>query len=369
MSNEQYQVGMYLKSITQKSNNETTAADGGNAVAPNLVTDVMSQLGSKGTVWNKVKKYKVLRGPTVKIPGRVNTLANEPSTGIRSYWTTESQQSVASAILYSATTVDLGKLVTRVPATMELVQDAPAFAQQFVEDATESIIYKVEREILLGVGSAIKGVTGSNTSATVEVSMSADITEAEMVTAIDKLHPMAYENAEWYVTPQQYTNILMINYTNETSLVFEDGVYYLFGFPVRVTPQLVASPYHVILGDFTKFAVTYIEPKFDTSEEIRFLEGEQEFRLQMRIGGSTFAQNSVLDDGNTYGFFVVSGSIPAYESSSSSSSSSESSESVGNESSSSSSERISSNSSSSSYVEGDNSSSSSESTSSESWDD
>lgn len=363
---EKKEIGRYLLSLTQKAatgNNEAVTADGGAAVSANIVDMVYSQMEKLGTIFNKAKKLRVTRGPTVKIPGRVNTLANEPSTGVRSYWTTEADQSTASKVVYSATTVDLGKLITRVPVTGELSQDVANLADMFVEDAAISQLYKIEREMFLGLGSAIKGVTGSGGAASLGVEISSDVTEAELKTMLDVLHPMAYANAEWYVAPQQYSVITSINYTNETALVFEGGKYYLFGFPLVVVPQLTTSPSHIILGDFTKFALAYIEPRFDISDGCRFLEDEREFRLQQRIGGATFAETSVLDDGNTYAFFVCSAAVPVLESSSSSSSSSMSSESVGNISSSSSSSSSNSSSSSSSKD-----TLTDESSSSESWD-
>jgi len=325
------QVGIYLKSLMQKAatgNYESGAEiEGAAAVSGNLVEEVMTQLGAKGTIWNKARKIIVNRGPTVKIPSRVNTLANEPSTGIRSYYVSEADQSTASAILYGGTTVELDKIVCRVPMTEELVWDVNSVAQIFAEDASESIVYKIEREMFLGVGKGIKGIAGDGDQATQVVTTANDVTEANLLAYVDLLHPMAYENAEWYVTSQQYSVILSINFTTPNAIQFWEGRYYVLGFPLVIASQLVATPYHIVLGDFTKFVLAHTPFKFDKSDDIRFLEGEQEFRLQIRIGGSTIATLSELDDGNVYGFFVVPDGGEAKASSSSSSSSSDSSES------------------------------------------
>jgi HK97 family phage major capsid protein len=322
------ELGQFLKNTIIKSatgSNEAVAVDGGDLVGKSVVGPIFNQLESDSPIFNKVKKIVVQKGPIVKINGMVNEQKNEPSTGLRAYWIDEADSYTASKIKFSGYELELNKLIVRVPATNELVQDNEGFASAFLESANQAIRYKVEREVLLGMNHSIYGVAGKGDEATLTVTTSADITESEIKEYVSKLHPSAYKNAEWYITPQQYDNILTINYTSETALNFENGNYYLMGFKINVVPQLVGTPYHVVLGDFTKYAIVYIDPKFSTSDDIRFLEGEKEFRLALRICGHTYAENSALDDGATYGFFVVPAGGEAGMSSSSSSSSSNSS--------------------------------------------
>lgn len=316
-------IGQHLKDIKFKTisgMNEATAGDGGNLTGTWVNDEILSQLELNEPIWDLVKKVKAPRGPTVKIRSRINNLAYEPSTGIRTYWVSEGDQATATKIKCEAKNVSLGKLVTYMPVTEELDWDVETLGNAFLEDAVISQVYKIVRDILLGTGT-IKGVLASGNGATIGVDVASTIpTEDELEDFIQKLHPNAYANAAWYVTPQLYTGILQINFTTPNVLQFEDGRYYLFGFPIYETPQLVASPNSIVLGDFTKYAVAFTEPKFDKSENLRFLEGENIYRLQIRIGGDTFASTTVCDDGTTYGFFVVDGETPAYESSSSSSS-------------------------------------------------
>lgn len=322
------ELGQYLKDEIIKAAtgmNEAVQVDGGSLVGKQVVGQIFNQLESTSPIFNKVKKIVVQKGPVVKINGMVNEQKDEPSTGLRAYWINEADSYTASKIKFSGYELELNKLIVRVPATNELVQDNESFGAAFLESANQAIRYKVEKEILLGMNHSIYGVAGKGDEATITVATSADITEAEIKAYVAKLHPSAYANAEWYITPQQYDNILSINYTCEQLLNFVDGNYYLAGFKINVVPQLVGTPYHVILGDFTKFAIIYIEPKFSTSDDIRFLEGEKEYRIALRIAGHTYAMNSPLDDGNTYGYFIVPSGGEADASSSSSDSSSTSS--------------------------------------------
>ena len=319
------ELGRYLKDVINKAatgSNESVQVDGGSLVGKSVIGPIFNQLESESPIFNKVKKIVVQKGPIIKIHGMVNEQKDEPTTGLRAYWINEADSYTASKIKFSGYELELNKLIVRVPATNELVTDCTEFANSFLESANQAVRYRVEKEILIGMLHSIYGVAGKGDEATITVSTSSDITEAEIKAYVAKLHPSAYKNAEWYITPQQYDNIISINYTTDNILNFESGAYYLAGFKVNVIPQLVGTPYHVVLGDFTKYAIAYIDPKFSTSDDIRFLEGEKEFRLALRICGHTYAMNSPLDDGNTYGFFIVPSGGEADASSSSSESSS-----------------------------------------------
>jgi HK97 family phage major capsid protein len=322
---ELVEIGRYLKDIIKKAatgNGEAIAIDGGNVVGPQISDAIFSQNEYKGIgIWDMVKKVKTLKGPQVKIRSRVNALASEPSTGIRSYWVAEADASTLSKIDCNGKTVDLAKLVCRVPVTGELDADVSNFADVFLQDASESMLYKIEKEILMGFGS-IKGVMTVGDEATMGVTVSGDVpTEAELQLFVSALHPMA-TNAKWYVNKEVYLAITKIAYTTPNAIQFEDEKYFIFGYEVVLTPQLIDTPYNICLGDFSKYSVAYIEPKFDRDEDIRFEEDEIEYRLSLRIGGDTYCKNSDLDDGFTYGFFVTNVAGEATQSSSSSSESS-----------------------------------------------
>jgi len=321
------EIGNYLSRIIQKAatgNYETgTDANGAAAVGTHIEERIFSQLEPISPIWDRIQKVKSTVGNVIKIRSRVNKLQYEPTSGIRTYWVEECDAATASKMRFKAQTLTLKKLITLCPATAELEEDVEQLGSVFAEDASLSTIAKIERDILLGTGS-IKGITQSGgNDATIGVTLSSDITEAEIKAFVDALHPNCYQNAIWLVTPQQYSAILDINFTTANVLQFYDNQYYLFGFPIYVAPLLTASPYNVVLGDFSKYVVAYITPKVDMAKGLRVYEDETLIRMEMRIAGNTFAETLVCDDGNTYGFFVVGGMAPGVESSSSSSSSSE----------------------------------------------
>ena len=352
------QIGEYIiKSATGL--NEAVDADGGHLIVRELVKEIVDTLRLESPFYNKVRKFTVQnqRGNGLRVPYSITSAANAASVGTRAYWIGEAEEKTISKPQLGQADLVLDKLVVRVPVTDELLSDTSLLADFVIAEAVRAIGYKMDWEMIYGVGKSIKGVAGDGDHATMVVDATADITEAEIKNFVAALNPAAYKRAEWYVAPQQYDHLCSLNYTNETALVFENGSYYLFGFKLNVIPQLTADPYGVILGDFSNYGIAIKGPSIKESSDIRFVNDETEIRVVLRVGGSAICSTMVLDDGNTYGYFVVPGGGEAGASSSSSTSSS-SSESEGNTSSSSeSSESVGNNSSSSSV---DSSSSSSE---------
>ena len=324
-----------IKSATGLS--ESIPEDGGHLLTRYMVDQVFDALKYDSIIFNKARKFYVAnsRGNGIKVPYSTTPLTNEPNTGTRAYWIAEAADKTISKPQLGVADMQFAKLVVRVPVTDELLQDAALLADFVIFEAARAITYKVEREAIFGVGKSIKGVAGDGDYATLVVDTSADITEAEIKNYVAALNPLAYKGAEWYIAPQQFDNICSINYTNETGLVFEDGRYYLFGFPVNVVAHLTADPYGIVLGDFSAYGLAIRGPSIAISDDIRFLNDESEIRVVLRIAGAPLTANMTLDDTNTYAFFVVPDGGEANASSSSSSSSSESSESSSSSSSSS----------------------------------
>ena len=321
MKMERKDIGKIVRNLATKAvTGSAEANDGSNAVAGVISDNIFDNSeGYRGLILPLAKTVKATRGPTVKLRSTVNVLANEPSTGIRSYWIDEADASTASKIAFQGQVVELGKMVTRVPVTEELVEDLDEeIGETFIEDATESQIYKIEHEMLMGMGS-IKGVMtiGDNATMSIAVSNPYAPTETELLNMFGAMHPLS-RDAEWYVCKDVYQVIISITYTTPNALQFEDGDYYLMGYKVVQLAHLEASPYTICLGDFSHYCLGYLDPRKQKSDAVRFLEGEREYRLSLRVAGNTIGNKAVLDDGNTYGWFVVAEGTAANESSSSS---------------------------------------------------
>lgn len=361
-------IGDYLKKAAT-GNNEAVNSDGGHLIAQAVVSEIVDNLELASPLWDKARKFPLegygnngLRIPYNNTSGEVTA-----TTGARAYWVAEAGEKTISKAQIGQSAITCGKLVVRIPTTDELKQDSTLLADFIVDEATKAITNSVEYYMIRGSSTqAVQGIANAADKATLISNCSANITEGQMVGFVDKLNPIYHNTAEWYVSPQQYTTLVAnTDYTNETALVWDSSIakYRLMGFPVTALPQLTGDPYHIILGDFGVYGLVY-RLDINVSEHIRFDYDESEWRIVMRIGGHVLTESQVLQDGNTYGAFVVpeggeaAGSSSSSSSSSSSHSSSSSSSSVEYSSSSSS---VDSSSSSSSSSGGNSSSSSSSS--------
>jgi len=321
-------VSKYIKAIVSKSAsglNELVSADGGALVGQSLADLIYDAMDYTGIIYQDMIKIEATGfGNGIRVPYSINPLTDEPSVGIRAYWLSEAQQKVNSKAQLGVSVIEFEKLVAKVPMTDELLQDVGfKLTDYLVKEIAKQMIYKIEKAAFVGVNKSVKGVAGDGGKATLAVAITAEPTEAELMSMIDALNPLA-TNAKFYVSKAIFTHIIGGQaYTNDNELVFEDGVYHFMGYPIVVAPQLTAAPYQIVLGDFTKYALGIKNIKTLISEDVRFLEDESELRVVLRVGGEVIAENLDMDDVSTYGFFVVNVGTYAEESSSSSSSSSE----------------------------------------------
>lgn len=322
------EMGMYLKSLRTKAPTgnyeDGSAANGAAATGTTIISEILDQLQYFGTsvYADAVKTVVSTPGNVVRVPSNIDSLDIDASEGTRAYWTAEADEMTISKLQFRGVNMKLGKITVRVPVTEELEEDAIRLADHVIQSAARAILVLVEREMLLGNGTAIAGVAGSGDDATSIIAITTP-SEAELLNCVAALHPQA--KATWYVSKAVEKVLLGTNWTNETSLTFEDGQMFLFGRPVVVHPAMIASPYDIVLGDFSRYALVMKRLVSQMSSQIRFIEGENEYVIKLRIAGNTFATTSATDEG-TFAWFVCSTDGEAgYSSSSESSESSESS--------------------------------------------
>jgi HK97 family phage major capsid protein len=303
-----------------------STADGAALVATYL-TQVLKMNGTSTPILDRVLKINVPDGVgnIVKVPSNIDPLASDPATGTRAYWVEEAAQKTISIPQWAGNSQELKKLVVRVPYTWELEDDVERLVDIVVEQAQAAINIKLEQSILYGMAGGVSGVMGAGDKATLTVTTAGTPTEANLAAYVDVLHPSAHDGAVWLVTKAIYSALIKTNYTTDNVLTFEDGQYFLFGFPLVVHPALVASPYHIVLGDFSRYFLATKAIKTRNSDAIRFLFNESEIRIELYAAGNTFARTSTLDDSVTYGWYIVPAGGEALASSSSESSSSDSS--------------------------------------------
>lgn len=327
MSKEHVVKGLHLQRIANKAatgNNEAVSADGGALVQQAVYAGVVETIRNGGRLASRAQLV-TSNSIGIKVPFSKTPSSDSPSSGTRAYWAEEAAQATISKPQLGAASLRPGKLVVRVPVTDELLNDVDYLSSYIERESVKAALYKIERCMLLGNQVAVHGVAGDGDGATVSVTVADTPTLANLKSMVAALNPDAYEGAEWYVSPQVYAGIVDNEADHTSYIQFENGRYWILGFPVRCMPQLGDPPNHIVLGDFTRYVLQLREPDFSQSGDLRFDFDETEFRLCQRAAGNAAAATMGLDDGETYGFFVVPDTAEANQSSSSSSASSRSS--------------------------------------------
>jgi HK97 family phage major capsid protein len=313
------------KAVTGLS--EGTAADGGNLITRYIADQIINKAFYESIVAKNCKQYTYTGGGDgLKIPYCTSPLQNEPTTGIRAYWIAEAAQKTISKPQIGQADVGFSKLVVRVPVTDELRADSSLVYDLVLQQGAGAMAYKIDYEILRGKGltSTILGVaSGAGTIGTTFVgvaSAGAVVNTTTLGTFVSALHPQAYKDAQWYVSPDAYRQIAQLD-EQVISWGAEGNKLHAYGFPVVVAPQLdnystyVAPttaagsghemPNHMILADFSNYCLVQRPPQVKESSDFRFQYDESEIRIVLRIGGQMAAETMTLDDGRTYGYAVV----------------------------------------------------------------
>jgi len=271
------------------------------AVGILLSKSIFSQLDYKGTFYQDLLKINVPFGKDVKIRSTVN-----PLNSTLVYFIEEGAASIPDKIACKETTISLEKLVTRVPLTEEIGEDVEKLPEIVFSDANESLIYKIEHEVLLGTHS-IHGIMTTGMDGTIVYTSSSTPEEDDLISIVALLHPQA-KKAKWYLTKALYTYLTSLVYTAKNALTFENGEYYLFGYQLVITPQLVSLPYNLLLADFSRYAIGYMEPKYKLAY-VDWLNDEKQLEVSTRICGSTMGDTSELDDGEQYGWYICTSAV------------------------------------------------------------
>ena len=348
--------GIRDERLTQKSAgmNEAANADGGYLVSKPIMEPFMACAQQKSTLWAKsTKLHSASFG--AKIPYLSESTRTTTMTGKMAYWIGEGSSKTTDYPRIGQVDAQLRKLCVLLPVTDELLQDSQLLNDWIESFVSQRIAWVVDNAILYGdPATSMGGIVGNGSgNGVIGVNTANPLTETVLSAFQAALAPANEKNAEWYLSKENWNDITdqAQNLMNHHELVIDNGEWYLFGHKVNVMEQLV-TPCDIVLGDFTQYAVVSMGDAIkETSIQFKFDSDQTYIRFVIRLAGDSFGQSYSLNDGVTYGCFIVPTDCQPYVSSSSSSNSSES---IGNVSSSS-------NSSSSSSYKLDNSSSTSSS--------
>jgi len=310
--------------------NEVVSADGGYLLSGEVLGPIVRSLAQKSTLWSKATKFYSSRDGvnTAFIPYVTETARNDSAYQLKTYWVEEGHAKTSAKYQFGLRSVKLTKVYGLMYVTDELWDDSVALQGAIDEFVTSerdgSLIWKIEQAMLTGnPATSMSGIMSGSSAGTIGVAVPDPIIEETLLNYVKALAPATLATSEWYMSKENFNDILDINFTNDDVCVFRDGKMYLFGMPVNVMEQMV-TPNDLMLGDVSQYAIALKDGPLVNkaiSIHVAFLTDEKIIRWGIRLNGGSFGSAFTLEDGTNVGTFVVPASSPAEESSSSSSSS------------------------------------------------
>jgi len=308
MNSKEQSINSFLKNLAFKADgmSEGVDADGGYLVSTDVAKELITKVFQHPFYTAQAGRFLV--GPNakgIKIPALADPLQGDPSANAtRAYWQSEAAAISGSVPRLASPTLTLGNLIVLVAVTNEMVEDIVNLDDIFMTVASQAIQRKLAYDMVAGTG-VVKGVGygGISTRATLTVAVSSTPTDAQLKAMYLLLHPSAIPGAVWYLSQTTYANLFAS--TGYTSIDKTLGKLSIMGIPAEVNPYLTTSPSHILLGNFSGYALAYKNPSMVKGMHIYYATDQQAFRIVARFAGDAQVANSVCQDGVTRGFFVV----------------------------------------------------------------
>ena len=338
---KKYQNKPYNQDIIEKSisgQGEEVAADGGVLVNYDIVREIIASAQQGSVLYAKAKKIACPKyGISIPFVNETSR-KNDSAVGLRAYFVGEGEEKTISHARFDSRSFKLQKLVIRIPATWEILEDVDALTSFLTSFAGEKIAWYIDRAILYGT-TKIEGIYSISANGVIGAAVADPLNLASLINMEKALAPANHAKAEYFMSKENYNDILdLIDDTNTSRYItFADGNTYIFSHKVNILEQMNATEGDIILGDFSSYVVTETEFKKNISIGFRYNYNEEELLMEVRFSGCSFGNVYTLEDDTEVAPFVIAeGTGPTVSSSSSESSSSNSSESSGSSNSSSS---------------------------------
>lgn len=304
---------------------EGVGADGGFAVPPDFRAEIIKKvMGEDSLLARTDQQTTSSNGFTVPID---ETTPWQTSGGVQAYWESEAGQKTQSKIALTEMTTKLNKLISLVPVTDELLQDASSLSSYLRTKAPQKMDFKVTDAIVNGTGVG-QPLGFLRSGATIEIApqsgQAADTIRYDNILDMwSRMYSGCRRNAIWLVNQDVEQQLMRMSFRDQTSDPhpvylppggLADAPYgRLLGRPVIVTE---AAPELGDRGDISLIDLsTYLSVtksggiRSDVSIHLFFDYDVTAFRFVMRIGGQPWwrAPVSRFNGNNTLSCFVTLG--------------------------------------------------------------
>lgn len=286
-----------LQSAATTYGSEGVGADGGYAVPPQMSQEIRSLVFASGSVLDAANPIPTTQGSVVEPSSEWTPWG---TTGVQANWTAEAGTITASKPAIKQLTYNLHKLAVLVPATEELVEDAPRLMRRLMEDSATAIRYEADDAIINGDGNGKPlGIFngGSLVSQAKETSQSADtIVYGNLAKMWSRLLAGSHSRAHWVISPDAMPQVVMMTHgdvpafqpPNQSLQSAPNGT--IFGRPIIVsdTCQTVGDLGDIYLADFAGGYGSFTKQggiKFAQSMHLYFDADQAAFKWTFRLAG------------------------------------------------------------------------------------
>ncbi len=317
--------GMYTKATPTTYSSELVGADGGFLVPPEFRQEIWVAVHDDYSILSLIDMT-----PTSSNTVNLNVDVNTPwdnTSGIQVYWRQQASTMTQSKPIFQNRQVTLNELYALVPATDEILADAPMLNNYLSQKAPEKMGYAIDDSIFRGTGQGSPlGFLGHPAT----ISVTANSTSSGYsLTDFANMYPrllqgpnMVAPKGIWVMTPREYALLPTLGTGSNA------------GFPLALTNQTIEgriilsclgmpiySSQHapgkdkagsIILGNFKGYMGFNKTDGFDFQSSIHlfFDSGATALRWRFRFGGEPALRATIAsanDTGNTMSHFVTLG--------------------------------------------------------------
>lgn len=224
--------------------NEGAGAEGGFAVPPDFRAEIFQKISGEESLLSRTDQL-TSSSNSITVP-KDETTPWQTTGGIQAYWDGEAAQASQSKPTLEAETIKLNKLISLVPVTEELLEDAPALDTYLRRKAPQKMDSRIAHAIVQGdgVGKPL-GILNSPSLVTVADENGAYITPLDIYNMWSRMYAPLTSGAVWLINQDVYPELLNLNSVIKNVAGTEN----VGGGPVFVPPGgLSSSPFATLMG-------------------------------------------------------------------------------------------------------------------------
>lgn len=290
--------------------NETTPSEGGFLLQQSFAQPIFDDIFSTGILSSRCRNQPITVGNSIKIPGYDETSrASSLFGGVTYYWTKEAGEKQASMPKYSSIELVLKKVICLIPATDELLEDAPGLGSFLDSSARSALKFATDDAIINGIGGG-QPLGFLNAGCLVSVAKetgqpAATIVAENIIKMYSRMFASSMGNAVWLVNqntlPQLFTLGLSVGTGGAPIFMPAGGLSQspyntILGRPVIPIEQAAAlgTVGDITFADLQGYVLAQKgDIRADMSIHVYFLYDQSVFRFVLRIDGQP-ARKTVL---------------------------------------------------------------------------